>query len=648
MRKVLIALTFFALAVGITSVASGESVPDEVDGPTIDYRERGEPVAGAADSRRIELLLLLEADERGLARQALAASTPGSKKFRRYLEPGQIAKRFGAPTGVSRKVVDRLKRRGIEASAGPGRMWVEANPTVEQAEELFSTRIETFSARGTRFLAPATRPSLAEDTLPGVTGVVGLDSEPVIHRGPTTPVRTGRVGDRTASQRSTNENLVPATREQALEFNRLAREKKTSLRANLGTNEGCAEATAVGAPLGEVAPNAYTPPYTPNQIHRAYAIDRLHAKGLKGQGERIAVVEIDGFKRADLVDAAKCFGYRAPPTPLKLVGLKKPLVPGVETTLDLQAIAAAVPQTEEIRVVQAKGGPSQFLGMYRYLYGLPRKARPSVISSSIFANCEAGLAGSRAFIVAMERVAKMGAAMGISLLSAAGDTGSSGCAAPGNTSALGIVSVQYWSSSPWLTAIGGTNVTLNRGNGITEEVVWNDSPASFGGGGGGSSLFFKRPKWQRGPGVGERSMRSVPDLALLADGMPGWSIRCSFDGCDGIDGWTVVGGTSAAAPLTASIALLANQKARRAGGPRLGFLNPSIYQLARKPKARKKTFRDVVAIGNDLGKMIPADAGGGSPLGCCKAGPNYDQASGWGSIHSVQFAERMRLLAKRR
>jgi len=598
--------------------------------------------------RRIELLLLLEADERGLTRQALAVSTPGSKRFRRYLEPDQIAKRFGAPAGVSRKVVDRLKRRGIEASAGPGRMWVEASPTVEQAEELFSTRIGTFSTRGTRFLAPATKPSLQNDTLPGVTGVVGLDNEPVIHRGPTTPVRTGKVGDRTASQRSTNENLVPATREQALEFNRLAREKKTSLRANLGTNEGCAEATAVGAPLGEVAPNAYTPPYTPNQIHRAYAIDRLHAKGLKGKGERIAVVEIDGFKRADLVDAAKCFGYRAPPTPLKLVGLKKPLAPGVETTLDLQAIAAAVPQTEEIRVVQAKGGPSQFLRMYRYLYGLPRKARPSVISSSIFATCEAGLAGSRAFIVAMERVAKMGAAMGISLLSAAGDTGSSGCATPGNISALGIVSVQYWSSSPWLTAIGGTNVTLNQRNGITEEVVWNDSPASFGGSGGGSSLFFKRPKWQRGPGVGKRSMRSVPDLALLADGMPGWSIRCSFDGCDGIDGWTVVSGTSAAAPLTASITLLANQKARRSGGPRLGFLNPSIYQLARKPKARKKTFRDVVAIGNDLGKMIPADAGGGSPLGCCKAGRGYDRASGWGSIRSVQFAERMRLLAKRR
>lgn len=644
----LVAVAVLALSVGMTSVAAGESVPEGADGPTIDFRERGEPVAGAADSRRIELLLLLEADERGLARQALAASTPESPKFRQYLEADQIANRFGASASVSEVVVNELGRRGIEASSGPGRMWVEASPTVEQAETLFSTKIETFSAKGTRFLAPATKPSFPEATLPGVIGVIGLDNEPVVRAGPTPTLDGEGPGGTGLSGRATDGDPVPATREQALEFNSMAREKKTSLRANLGTNEGCEGATAIGLPLGEVAPNAYTPPYTPNQIHDAYAIDRLHAKGLKGQGERIAVVEIDGFKRADLAGAAECFGYRAPPTPLKLIGLEKPLPPGGETTLDLQVIAAAVPQSEEIRVVEAEGSPSQFIGMYRYLYGLPRKARPSVISSSVFANCEAGLAGSRAFIVAMERVAKMGAAMGISLLGAAGDTGSSGCSAPGNSSALGILSVQYWSSSPWLTAVGGTNFTLSQENGITEEVVWNNSPAQFGGGGGGSSLFFKRPDWQRGPGVGKRSMRSVPDLALLADNMPGWSIRCTFEGCEDRDGWTVIGGTSAATPLTAAITLLANQKARRAGGPRLGFLNPSIYTLARKEKAREKTFLDVVEIGNDLGTMIPADAGGGSPLGCCTAGPDYDQASGWGSIHSVQFTERMRLLAKRR
>jgi len=634
-RRVLLALAAFLLVAGTASAGGTEPTGDGQLG--IDYRDRGPVAAAAPDSTRIDLVLLLDADDRALARDALAVSSPGSSDFRRYLEPRQIARRYGADRSAIRRVISHLEDRGIEARPGIGGMWVEADPTIRQAELLFSTELGSFSSDGERFVAPTRQPEVPDQLLPEVTGVVGLDTEPITEDAPPPidPATTGRADPAP---------LVPLTTEQALETNRFARSQGTSVRANLGTPKGCAAALATGAPIS-LFPGTYTPGYTPNQIHTAYGINRLFGSGFKGQGGRIAVVEVDGFKRSDLEDAADCFGYRAPPTPRKLIGLKQPLEPGPETTLDLQVISAALPEVPKIQVVESKGEPSGWLGMYRYLLGLPKAKRPSVISSSVYAACEAELAGSRSFIRSMERVAQMAAAMGISMLSAAGDTGSSGCALGGNSAALGVRSVQYWSSSPWLTSVGGTNITLNESNGIDEEVVWNDSPIGFGGGGGGSSLLFRKPSWQRGPGVGKAGMRSVPDLALLADGLPGWTIRCTIAECGSPTGWVTVGGTSAATPLTASIVLLANQKAKKMGQSRLGFLNPSIYELARDPSARKAVFRDITSIGNDLGPLIAPEAGGGGPLGCCKAGPGYDRASGWGSISAIPFAKRMIRLA---
>ena len=234
----------------------------------------------------------------------------------------------------------------------------------------------------------------------------------------------------------------------------------------------------------------------------------------------------------------------------------------------------------------------------------------------------------------------MAAAAGVSTLASTGDTGSSGCPLGSNSSALGLLAVQHPASSPYVTAVGGTNLMLNRRNRIVDEITWHDPPLSFGGGTGGYSLFFKRPG-QQGPGVTGRE-RTVPDLAMLADAIPGYAIYCSNAVCDNV-GWTSVGGTSAATPLFAAGVAIANQQADRAGTRRLGFLNPVIYALARRG-SRRPVFNDVVSTDNDLGEAIPRDAGGGHPLGCCRARRNYDAASGWGSIFLPAFSRAARRL----
>ena len=149
-------------------------------------------------------------------------------------------------------------------------------------------------------------------------------------------------------------------------------------------------ATTAVAALAMLVPSAVAAPVTVNVgaaltltgPNQAYGLSSLHARGYKGQGQRIAVIENDGFSRADLETAGACFGYKPPPTPVKLVDLKKPLPPGTETTLDLQTISASAPEVKSIQVIE--GSPqTPILSLVAAALETPIRYRASVISSSL-------------------------------------------------------------------------------------------------------------------------------------------------------------------------------------------------------------------------------------------------------------------------
>ena len=196
---------------------------------------------------------------------------------------------------------------------------------------------------------------------------------------------------------------------------------------------------------------------------------------------------------------------------------------------------------------------------------------------------------------AVHRVADAGrapargeAALGITTVVAAGDTGSSACArgvpASKLTSSEKKPQVSWPATSPWVLAVGGTNLTLSRGNTIASSGAWNDTVfaapyTKTAGGGGGSSTFEGRPWWQPAQPFTSSSKRMVPDIAAFADESPGYPIVCSkgVKGCSG-SGQSIayVGGTSAAAPLVAGMIALWNQQAKNQGLPRPGFVAPLL------------------------------------------------------------------------
>jgi kumamolisin len=149
---------------------------------------------------------------------------------------------------------------------------------------------------------------------------------------------------------------------------------------------------------------------------------------------------------------------------------------------------------------------------------------------------------------------------------------------------------------------GGTHITVSN-KAISSEVVWNDT--GDGATGGGFSSLFARPTWQ--PAVQGQTGRGVPDVAGDASPLSGYTVR--------VDGQnTVIGGTSAVAPLWSGLTALLNQKLAKP----LGFPNPVLYGLPVSSRA----FVDITS-GNNNG---------------FKAGPGWDACTGLGRPDGAQLA----------
>ena len=372
--------------------------------------------------------------------------------------------------------------------------------------------------------------------------------------------------------------------------------------------------------------------FTPNEYLTAHDFNPLITARHSGQGERIAVIEIDGYKLSDIDAFARCFGKDrfALTTYYGLVG--HPLPPGTESTLDLEVLDAVTPNLDEVEVFESGADEASLLKAAVAPIITPN-AKPQVISESL-GQCEAYQ--DPAGFTASERGFRLAAATGVSYLAASGDHGSANCVDNKGNQADQL-GTSYPASSPWVTGVGGTNFTLDANNLISNQVVWNDGADAPGwAGGGGYSTIFKRPSYQNG--VVTPNARAVPDVSMLADSPPGYAIYCTAPECTAQGGpsWQQVGGTSAAAPLLAGGVALVDQDLHRKGREFLGFLNPLLYELGKSGSAGS-VFHDITSGTNDVGTTIPG--GSGKALGCCTATPGYDPASGWGTIDLAHYGQ---------
>ena len=207
-------------------------------------------------------------------------------------------------------------------------------------------------------------------------------------------------------------------------------------------------------------------------------------------------------------------------------------------------------------------------------------------------------------VLAEDSLFQQGSALGITFVASSGDSGALGCAPagygnePSTTSASSsfLPGVQNPASSPNVTAVGGTNLTVSAGTAASTYVAENANfdplmpkPGDGGttnlngavwGSGGGASVLFAQPSYQQLVTTGIAT-RAVPDVALHMGGCPQGAVgtcppaRSSdflfFQG----QGQGILG-TSAAAPDFAGVIALMVQNS----GQRQGRANDRMYMLA--------------------------------------------------------------------
>ena len=163
--------------------------------------------------------------------------------------------------------------------------------------------------------------------------------------------------------------------------------------------------------------------------------------------------------------------------------------------------------------------------------------------------------------------------------------------------------VSYPAASPYVTAVGGTTLSRAANPRGWTETAWGSGSGGEGTGSGCSAVEPK-PSWQTDSGC---SRRTGNDVAAVANPNTGVAVYDSYDQ----HGWLEAGGTSAAAPIIASVYALA-------GPPAAGTYPSSILY------ARRGGLYDVTSGAN--GRC-------GSYL--CTAETGYDGPTGWGTPDGI-------------
>jgi Pro-kumamolisin, activation domain/PKD domain len=508
-------------------------------------------------------------DPTGLASYPTLLYMPGSSEYGHFLSPSALASRYGAsPTAVA-AAVGYFRSFGLAATASPDDLTVEVEGPTASVGSAFGTTFDAYAtASGRSFVS---HPTSAE--LPAIapwTGALGL----------------GNVSP-----------IVPAVA------------SVDASRPLAGPAAACAGTESALIPC---------------QVWGAYDLADDLANHTDGTGLTVAVVDTydSAEPQTELVSDLAAFDEQfSLPTPLVRYLYPVPTSTdlnttgssgwGLEEALDLEWAHATAPGA----TIDMTFSPNPSVGLYEAIDDLVANDLANVISLSwgepdvgVFnaydtpcaTACNASTDGSYAIL---SPVLEFAAAEGISVFAATGD-----CGAADGTSG---VATNFPASDPYVTGVGGTDLTASAGGKYDTESGWTGNATGAtspgcrnqGGSGGGYSPF-PRPYWQNGTGLSHGTTRADPDVSAIA--APGVQIvQNGFD--------LGVEGTSVATPIWAGIAAIADQL----HGGDLGFLNPQLYAILRSSAEYATDFHDITSGSNGYSAGAGWDpvTGIGTPVG---------------------------------
>jgi subtilase family serine protease len=579
------------------------------------------PAPDSLATQRMLLILNRPPEREAALQQFLAgAHAKGSPSYHRWLTPEQFGQQFGPSDADIQVAATWLSTHGFSVSKiTQSKRYIEFSGTAGQIREAFHTQIDQYSVKNETHYANATNISIPESLAPLVLGVSPLN----------------------------NFNAKPYVKVQGPALYSRSTKKTTPQ-------------WTIPNPFGTPNPNAFS--VAPEDFATQYDLGPLYAAGVNGAGQTIGIINESNIDITLVNSYRQLFNLSDNPPQVIVDGEDPGSIGGIdiEAYLDVELSGAVAPNATINLYISNGGGLEDPLALAALRAIEDNQA--SVLSVS-FGDCESELsvAGNQLWSGLWEQAA----AQGQTVLVASGDSGA--------TCDLGI-GVSGLASTPWDVAVGGTdffysdfatggasaltlwNQTNDSNLGSLKaplpEQVWNDpfgldvisdglERNEIGAGGGGPSncgqpapsgecVGYPKPSWQTGPGVPADSARDIPDVSLFASNGANLSAYavCALEGECAAGAPQVevflVGGTSTSTPAMAGIMALVNQKYGRQG--QADF---TLYPLAQQKPA---AFHDITMGSNeDLCQTDQPTCVDNISI-VYSAGPNYDPASGLGSV----------------
>jgi subtilase family serine protease len=573
------------------------------------------PLRALAAGSRVRLSVFVGRDQAGLADAATAVSDPASPGYGHYLSPAQVQARFGATAAQQAAVRGWLSGAGLAVTSDDGFV-ITAMGTAARAEAALGAGLALSHPAGSTAQVVPSRPLSVPAAVAGAITTIRLSTAVV----PLSPHQALQAAAATVP----GSKAASAARCSAY----YGQKKAAGLPKAYGR-------TITWAPCG----------YQPAQLRDAYGAAR---SGLTGAGASVAVISESPDSTA-LSDANRWATQRGFPPfargQFSAYGEANSGTGDDEDALDIEAVHGMAPAAKVDFVV----GSGQVTGdiLLDALDTVVQRRLADVVTSS-WDEYQTGPAPA-SVITSWEGVLERAAAEGITVNFASGDFSN-------------VLPVQYPSSDPWVTAVGGTSLAIGAtGNELwetgwsSEETFlaangrsWSPAPPGSAGGGstGGVSKQFAEPSYQDGVVSGNawhgRRMRAVPDVSALGDPELGYQTGLTIPAGTGTQTRfedEVIGGTSLSSPLFAGFEA---DLIQGRGGKWLGFANPLLYRAAHSaalhdvtssPQGRGYTEAVAAVLTGtfDHGAVILStlgQCGAGKTLPC---GPGYDMVTGLGS-----------------
>ncbi|MGB6384602.1 MAG: protease pro-enzyme activation domain-containing protein [Terriglobales bacterium] len=516
------ALSILILSTLICSTLSFAAQPDRITGPinssqtvalakSLPRRAQPQYDQGIIDPSRqfgyVTLVISPSASQQQALQQLLAQQQdPKSAKYHKWLTPQQYADRFGLSQNDLNKITAWLQSQGFQIlSIGGGRNAVAFSGTAAQVQRAFGTEIHNYQVDGKLHFANST-PLMIPSTLNGiVTGVIGLHS----------------FGPRPANQKRG--------------FSGAGNSRRNYYDANY------------------LFPNFLAP----GDVATIYDINPLYNNAgtpINGTGQTLAIIGQTDIYMADITDFRSGFGLNPisgctlnasgvvtacnttyfkyvavgtdPGTPFSCGDLS-------EADLDIEW-SGAIAQNAQIIFVNSpivynnntdcayvSGG-----GVNAALIAAVDPSTGPVIApvvSMSYGSCEAEAESLETYLV-------QGNVEGVTIMNSSGDQGAAGCDfnPPNNAvnppfdPAVNGFAVSYPASSPEVTGVGGTGISLANDSYPTPSSYWN-TPNPNPTNGGTAVSYIPELAWNDGPEF-VQFCQSDPTTSFCTTGnnTPGW------------------------------------------------------------------------------------------------------------------------------